>query len=114
VLNQERRLRAVIGFPGNTICSKSGDLDLLSLTLERMAHRIQGASLMFPTPPRTLDLLVTDIENLASSCFLKIAAFFAKLQRLAHGTSRRCIILCPRLEARESGAAASATELNRT
>jgi hypothetical protein len=26
--------------------------------------------------------LVTDIENLASSCFLKIAALFAKLQRL--------------------------------
>jgi len=27
--------------------------------------------------------LVTDIENLASSCFLKIAVIFAKLERLA-------------------------------
>jgi len=33
--------------------------------------------LMFSTPARTLDLLVTDIENFASSCFLKIAALFA-------------------------------------
>jgi hypothetical protein len=64
---------------------------------------------MFSTPPRTLNLLVTDIENLASSCFLKIAALFAKLQRLAHETSRR-----PRLEDRESAAAASVTEPNRT
>src|ERR1700726_2254160 len=31
-------------------------------------------ALMFSTPPRTLNLLVTDIENLASSCFWKIAA----------------------------------------
>jgi hypothetical protein len=31
---------------------------------------------------RTLNLLVTDIENLASSRFLKIAALFAKLQHL--------------------------------
>jgi hypothetical protein len=69
---------------------------------------------MFPTPPRRLNLLVTDIENLASSSFSKIAALFAKLQRLAHGTSRQCIILRPRLEARESGAAASVTEPNRT
>jgi hypothetical protein len=38
---------------------------------------------MFSTPPRTLNPLVTDIENLASSYFLKIAALFAKLQRLA-------------------------------
>jgi hypothetical protein len=38
---------------------------------------------MFSTPPRTLNPLVTDIENLASSCFLKIAALFAKLQHLA-------------------------------
>jgi hypothetical protein len=37
---------------------------------------------MFSTPPRTLNPLMTDIENLASSCFLKIAALFAKLQRL--------------------------------
>jgi hypothetical protein len=71
-------------------------------------------ALMFSTPPRTLNLLVTDIENLASSCFLKIAALFAKLQRLAHETSRQCIILRPRLEARESAAAASVTEPNRT
>ena len=38
---------------------------------------------MFSRPPRTLNPLVTDIENLASSCFLKIAALFVKLQRLA-------------------------------
>jgi hypothetical protein len=38
---------------------------------------------MFSTPPRRLNLLVTDIENLASSCFWKIAALFAKLQHLA-------------------------------
>jgi len=69
---------------------------------------------MFSTPPRTLNLLVADIENLASSCFLKIAALFAKLQRLADETSRQCIILRPRLEARESAAAASVTEPNRT
>jgi hypothetical protein len=37
---------------------------------------------MFSTLPRTLYPLVTRIESLASSCFLKIAAFFAKLQRL--------------------------------
>jgi hypothetical protein len=40
--------------------------------------------MVFSTPPRTPNLLVTDIENLASSYFLKIAAPFAKLQRLAH------------------------------
>jgi hypothetical protein len=34
------------------------------------------------TPPRTLNLLVTDIDNLVSSYFLKIAVLFAKLQRL--------------------------------
>jgi hypothetical protein len=63
-------------------------------------------ALVFSIPPRTLNL-VTDIENLASSCFLKIAALFAKLQFLAHETSRQCIIVRPRLEARESAAAAS-------
>ena len=50
---------------------------------------------MFSTPPRTLNPLVTNVESLASSCFWKIAALFAKLQRLAHGTSRQCIILRP-------------------
>jgi hypothetical protein len=39
--------------------------------------------MMFSTPPLTLNPLLTDIENLTSSCFLKIAALFAKLQRLA-------------------------------
>jgi hypothetical protein len=50
---------------------------------------------MFPTPPRTLNPLVTDIESLASSYFWKIVALFAKLQRLAHEASRQCIILRP-------------------
>jgi hypothetical protein len=65
---------------------------------------------MVPTPPRTLILLMSDIENLTSSYFLKIAALFAKLQRRAHGTSRQFSILRPRLEADEIGAAASVTE----
>jgi hypothetical protein len=38
--------------------------------------------MMFSTPPRTLNPLLTDIENLASSRFWKIAALFAKLQHL--------------------------------
>jgi hypothetical protein len=35
---------------------------------------------MFSTPPHKPKPLVTDIENLACSCFCKIAAFFAKLE----------------------------------
>jgi hypothetical protein len=46
-------------------------------------------ALVFSPPPRTLNLLIADIENRATSCFLKIAALFAKLQRLAHETSRQ-------------------------
>jgi hypothetical protein len=67
-------------------------------------------ALMFPTPPHTLNLLVTDIKHLASSCFWKIAALFAKLQHL------RAWDLPPmhHLEARESGAAASVTESKKT
>ena len=70
--------------------------------------------MMFSTPPRTLNPLVTDIENLASSCFLKIAALFAKLQRLAHEIPANASSLRPGLEARESRVAASVTEPNRT
>jgi hypothetical protein len=38
--------------------------------------------MMFSTSPRTLNPLAIDIEILASSRFWKIAALFAKLQRL--------------------------------
>jgi hypothetical protein len=38
---------------------------------------------MFSTPPHTPNPLVTDIENLARSCFCKIAALFAKLEHFA-------------------------------
>jgi hypothetical protein len=38
---------------------------------------------MFSTPPHTPNPLVTDIENLACSCFCKIAALFAKLEHFA-------------------------------
>jgi len=48
--------------------------------------------MMFSTPQRTLNPLVTDIEKLASSRFWKIAAFFAKLHIFPHETSRQCII----------------------
>jgi hypothetical protein len=35
---------------------------------------------MISTPPHRPKPLVTGIENLACSCFCKIAAFFAKLE----------------------------------
>jgi hypothetical protein len=38
---------------------------------------------MFSTLPHTPNALVTDIENLACSCFCKIAALFAKLEHFA-------------------------------
>ena len=38
---------------------------------------------MFSTPPHRPNPLVTDIENLACSCFCKIAALFAKLEHFA-------------------------------
>ena len=35
---------------------------------------------MFSTPPHTPNPLVTDIENLACSCFCKTATLFAKFE----------------------------------